>query len=149
MKIVELADNSKVKIKAGVIPFIRTKQGIKMMFMTPSNPKFGGDSPCIAKGGVGHGENIKSAAFREAGEELGLRSSNFLNKPFFVGKNKIDGMKNQYELHIYSVEVKNIKDFGQHDYEVGRIDWLTLDEYKRVGRSSQLNFVQAVVNNAK
>jgi 8-oxo-dGTP pyrophosphatase MutT (NUDIX family) len=132
------------RVKAGVVPFVKEGEEVRMMFMTPSDPAYGGDKPGIAKGGLEAGEDIEAGAMREAEEELGLRSSNFAGKPFLAVKGKLQGYTESYDFYVFAVQVKNTKDFGPHDYEVGKIDWLTLDEYKRVGRTSQLEFVQAV-----
>ena len=52
MKINELALTS----KAGVIPYYFNEQGnLMMMFMTPSNPAYGGNLYQIAKGRVDQG----------------------------------------------------------------------------------------------
>lgn len=134
------------RVKAGVVPFIRANGEVRMMFMTPSDPAYGGDKPCIAKGGLEAGEDIEAGAMREAAEELGLKSSNFAGKPFLAIKGQLHGLVEAYDFYVFAVEVKNAKDFNPHDYEVGKIDWLTLDEYKRVGRTSQLDFVKAVAS---
>ena len=68
----------------GLIPWTVYHDSIIMMFMMPSDPKFGGSNYQIAKGRKESGETDLEAAIREASEELGLKPSNIesINKEF-------------------------------------------------------------------
>ena len=63
----------KLVYRAGTIPYhIDESSTIRMLFMKPSDSTFGGDAYQIGKGRVEDGEDHRSAALREAKEELGL-----------------------------------------------------------------------------
>jgi len=138
-----------VKVKGGMIPFVIDNGNLKMMFAISSDPAYGGPNPGIAKGHLDPNEDFLRGATREAEEELGLKSSNFAGQPFLVAAQKITGLAAAYMLHVFAVQVKSQTDFNPHDYEVGGVKWMTLDEYKRSGRRSQLAFVQALANKLK
>jgi 8-oxo-dGTP pyrophosphatase MutT (NUDIX family) len=65
--------------RAGTIPYIVDNNEILMMFMKPSNVEYGGDRFQIAKGRIEDGEDTKTAALREAREELGMFLSNIVS----------------------------------------------------------------------
>lgn len=118
----------KVK-RAGVVPFYKNKNGeVMMMFMMPSDAKYGGKVFQIAKGKVDEGENPLQAAVREANEELGLREGNikWLRKcGLFLNTH-----------HIYIVEVNSMDDssFDKPHFETGETIWMTEEEFMDAGR---------------
>lgn len=144
MHVIQLLESSDIA-KAGIIPFIRTERGIEMLFMRSSNAKFGGTALMIAKGHVDDGETPEQAAVREGGEELGLIPSNFAQPPFIVCDQRVRGLATTYIMRIMAVEVKSKEDFGSFDHETAETVWLTGEEYAKVGRKSQLVFVQALL----
>lgn len=131
------------KHKAGIVPYVINEQGdVEMMFMVPSDPKYGGTRPQIAKGSVDKGETIIEAAIREGEEELGLKRSNFGYYPVSIGSFRTK----DYTLHLFTVEVKSRSNFDQPHFETERTEWLTLEEFRTRGRESQLEFVDFLVS---
>ncbi|HET8688270.1 MAG TPA: NUDIX domain-containing protein [Methanosarcina sp.] len=134
--------------KAGVIPYFVKDEEIYMMFMVPSNPKFGGSSPQIAKGRVEDGENIQEAALREAEEELGLRLNN-IESVIHVTTQILTGFDETYNFTLFAAKVSDPDNFGATDHEVGGRFWLTFDEFLQKGRSTQKSLVQLAYNKIK
>lgn len=121
--------------KAGCIPFYRDNQGIiRMYFMTPSDSKFGGDRPQIAKGTVDEGDTVKITAIKEAVEELGLREVNIKHK-IYCGR--VSGW-----LYLYLVEIEDPTAFDKPDYETGSTHWMTLPQFEDRGRTMHAEIVR-------
>jgi len=57
--------------RAGLLPYYIKDNEIYIAFMVPSNPKFGGDKPQIAKGHIEPGYTAIETAIKEGHEELG------------------------------------------------------------------------------
>lgn len=131
-----------IQDRAGLVPYIIDEDGeIEMMFYIPSD---GGFKFQIAKGRVDYGESPQEAAIREAEEEIGLDRNNIKNI-MLVSEKKLTGSEGyEYILHLYAVEVKNKKDFNQFEHETKETGWLTIGEYTRYGRGSQLKLVNKV-----
>ena len=105
-----------------------------MLFMRPSDPKFGGPHWQIAKGNIDAGETPEQAAKREGHEELGLRANNIDHFwPVGVVKN----------VKIYACEVYNMKDFDKPHFETGDTQWMTAEEFDQVGRDIHKTIVKA------
>lgn len=128
-------------VRTGLIPYYYDSNGtLRMYFMTPSDPKYGGPDPQIAKGQIDKGENKKEAAIREAEEELGLVQDNiksifkaFNGKPF----------------NVYAALIDDPKNFTKPHFETGSTHWFTLDEFEKVGRDFQKSIVTHVVAKIK
>ncbi len=123
--------------RAGVIPFYVKDNKIIMLFMRPSIEKFGGKCFQIAKGHVEKDESNEDAAFREANEELGLFKGNITNKHDlgnFLGRTR-----------IYLAEIKDSNMFGDHDEETGAVKWMSIEEFKSIGRELHYPIVKAAV----
>lgn len=128
--------------RAGSIPFfIDGDGGFVMLFMKPSDPKFGGSEFQIAKGRVESGENTLEAALRETEEELGLNLSN-------VKWVKKCGVFLDTH-HIFILEVNNMGDFSDTTFETGDTAWLTEEEFSSIGRKLHRPIVKACVNEFK
>ena len=141
MKLFEIATPLE---KAGMIPYIHGPDGPIFYFMIPSDSRFGGPQPGIAKGRVDKGETILAAAFRETKEELGLRLNNIIqNTVQLAWKGKVEGKKEAYNLTVYICEVKNKKDFKKPDHEVDDRVWMTAKEFAKRGRQSQVKIINA------
>jgi len=135
------ANEFDLKQKAGVIPYYINEEGKPvMMFMVPSNPKYGGSQFQIAKGRVEPGENLQQGAVREAEEELGLIESN-IKQIKSLGTSTLTGLDETYLLTVFIAEIKNPTHFGQPHYETGKREWLTLEQFRSVGRANQLPVV--------
>lgn len=124
---------------AGIIPF--SIDGA-CLFMFSSNPDFGGDKPSIAKGRIDKGEIPEETAIREGEEELGLKTSNFINEPFLIYSGKVTGLKRTYHIDVYAVLIENKKDFNEPHYETKSTHWMTREEYNEKGRKSQQKIVE-------
>ena len=127
MLVKEIANNKPTIKRSGLIPFVVEDGEIKMMFMVPSNPAFGGNQFQIAKGRLEPDLTPLANAIKEATEELGLKEPNMVGEPFHVG----DFMRG---IAIFAVEVKDKNDFGPFTYETGKVGWLSKDEFVKVGR---------------
>lgn len=130
--------------RAGVVPFYVTDDGDhRMMFMKPSDAKYGGGEFQLAKGKVDPGENPLEAGVREANEELGLRESNikWLEK---VGVFLVTH-------HIYIVEVYSMdgSDFDKVTFETGDVSWMSEDEFMSTGRKLHAPIVKACATQFK
>lgn len=131
--------------KAGFIPYIFEDGKLLMMFMTPSDPNFGGDRPSIAKGNIDEGENELEAALREAHEELGLREKNLIDSTIqLMWKNMATGMQGDYSFSIFAGEVKNRVNFATPHYETKCVSWLTIEDFISEGRPGQVAIVEEV-----
>lgn len=121
--------------RAGVIPYYIKDNNIEMLFMKPSDPKFGGSDFQIAKGKKEDGESDEDAAFREASEELGLFKGNIIDKHDlgnFLGRTR-----------IYIAEIKDKDMFGDPHFETGEVKWMTPEEFDKEGRTLHRPIVKA------
>jgi hypothetical protein len=123
--------------RSGVIPYIIEEGQIKLLFMMPSCPKFGGDQFQIAKGKQEDDESALEAGLREASEELGL----------FVGN-----VTETYDLGTFmgrtTIHVAKIKDkdmFGDPHFETKSVRWMTPEEFEAEGRDLHKPVVKAAV----
>lgn len=127
--------NDKKVYRAGTIPYIVEDGIIKMMFMRPSDPEYGGDKFQIAKGKVEDGESTMDAALREAKEELGLFIGNVIATEevgVFMGRTT-----------VYAAKVKDRNMFGEPSFETSDTAWLSLTEFADIGRELHYHVVQA------
>jgi 8-oxo-dGTP pyrophosphatase MutT (NUDIX family) len=126
---------SKKVNRAGVIPYIIENNQIKMMFMKPSLPKFGGDCFQIAKGKQEDKETPLEAGLREASEELGMFQGNILETydlGTFMGRTS-----------IYVVKIKDKKMFGDPNFETSEVKWMTAEQFDAVGRELHKPIIKA------
>lgn len=112
--------------RAGVIPYIIEQDEIKMMFMKPSNPHYGGDQYQVAKGKQEQGETEEETAFREASEELGLFEGNI------TAKHTLGKFLGRTTVFLAKIEDKTM--FGDPCDETGSTQWMTPDQFKTEGR---------------
>jgi 8-oxo-dGTP pyrophosphatase MutT (NUDIX family) len=124
-------------LRAGIIPFYKDKNDkIIMLFMKPSNKKFGGNKFQIAKGKIDKGENPLESAIREAKEELGLIENNikWIKKAGIYLDNH----------HIFIAEVinNNSTNFNTPHYETGDTKWMQLDEFMVIGRELHIPIIK-------
>lgn len=113
--------------RAAIIPYTFGEDGnLIMMFMQPSDSRYGGDAFQLAKGHVDPGEDPETAAIREGGEELGLKPDNILSI-FHLGRYL------KY-TDVYCCEIRDRSDFGEFEDETGAVAWMTVDEFAEVGR---------------
>ena len=129
--------------KAGVIPYyIDKEENVKMLFMVPSDPKYGESHYQIAKGMLDNEDSdIFQSALRGGKEELGLKGSN-VRKFYFGCVSKIK----EYELHVYVADIINPNDFNETDYEVKETKWLSIEEDFLMIREVQQLTVEYIYN---
>lgn len=121
--------------RAGVIPYIIENNKIKMMFMLPSDPKYGTNFFQIAKGKQEKDETLEEAALREAGEEIGLFEGNIkelYDLGTFMGRTS-----------IYIAKIKDKKLFGDPSFETAEVKWMTAEEFDEIGRKLHKPIVKA------
>ena len=124
--------------RGGVIPYHFDDSGdIKMLFMKPSNAKYGGSAWQIAKGKVEDGEDAETGAFREAEEELGLFVPNTTNKK------KLGVFLGRMTVYIAEVIDPSPSKFGDFTDETEATRWMTLDEFAEEGRDLHKPVVKA------
>jgi 8-oxo-dGTP pyrophosphatase MutT (NUDIX family) len=127
----------KIIYRAGVIPYIIEDGEVKMLFMRPSDGKYGGDVFQLAKGKFEEGETAEEAGLREASEELGLFSGN---------------VEQLTELGVFMVRttvfVAKIKDkdhFGEPHFETKEVKWMTAKEFQNTGRDLHKPIIKAAI----
>lgn len=147
MKIKELKTK---QFKAGIIPFyIEGNDIVRMLFMIPSDPRYGGNSPQIAKGIVEPNEVESSkfleSALREGHEELGLKIKNIKNvNQIWNRPHPIK--KPTFKFIVFSAEIKNPHDFGPFHYETGETRWLNNKNFKKSLRKDHIEIVEELLN---
>jgi len=127
--------------RAGIIPYYKDEktQQIVMMFMRPSDPKFGGDRLQIAKGKIDPGEATLAAALREGNEELGLREKNISHLELlgqYLGRTSV---------FVCKVRTTDPALFDSPMFETGETKWLTLDEFLEQGKDLHFPIVKAAI----
>ncbi len=132
-----------MKEKAGFIPYYKNLNGnYSMMFMIPSDFKYGGPSPQIIKGQVDNNESSLAAAIREAQEEGGLKFSNLIKDTIQVGWNGLFTNKSEScSVTVYIGEIKDKKDFNKPCFETGSLRWFNNEQFKKYGRKTQREIV--------
>ena len=121
--------------RAGLIPYFIGDDDIEMLFMKPSDPKYGGSEFQIAKGKLDPGESAEEAATREASEELGLFRKN-LKSIHPLGK-----FLGRTTIYVAEIEDKDL--FGDPHFETGDTKWMTLDEFLKSGRPLHKPIIKA------
>ena len=126
--------------RAAVIPYFVTEDGsVLMMFMSPSDSKYGGSDPQLAKGKVDpEDESIQDTAFRETHEELGLRKSN-IHKDSVKFYGTILG-----NTDLFYCRVIDQTSFDEPHYETEKTFWLTNEEFGLQGRPLHIDIVNEV-----
>jgi len=125
--------------RGGVIPYYIENDEVKMMFMQPSNGKYGGSDFQIAKGKIDKGEEIEDGAFREAEEELGLFLPNTRNRK------KLGTFLGRMTVYIVEVIDPSPGKFGDPVKETAAVKWMTPKEFNAEGRSLHRPIIKAAV----
>jgi len=107
--------------RAGIIPFYIENNKVFVYLMIPSNKRFGGTQPQIAKGCKDGDETPWETATREAYEEIGLMESNLKGDSITLvdSKNKIT---------IFANEIYSLADFDEFGPETAGTVILQLTE---------------------
>lgn len=147
------------KTRAGMVPYYFDHNGnLRMMFMTPTDPSYGGDHPQVAKGAAESGLSLVDNAWKEGNEELGLRKDNTIGEPHKLGVIDYSSVESGYPgpLHVFGVQVRNpdnndreawddfedIKTAGGQVVETGKTDWMTPEEFQEHGTEGFKGFVK-------
>jgi 8-oxo-dGTP pyrophosphatase MutT (NUDIX family) len=135
--------------KAACIPYYRDGNELKMLFMKPSDPKFGGTNFQCCKGNIDPGYSSEQTAIKEAEEELGLTEDNTknLNFMFYDTLNYCDGRC--CIIYVYSVEVIDPDKLKPFHYETGSVKWMNIKEISEELRFIQRSLVYRVYNRIK
>ena len=123
--------------RSGVIPYIIENGEIKMLFMMPSDPKFGGEQFQIAKGKHEEGDTAIEAGLREASEELGLFIGN-ISEAYDLGT-----FLGRTTIHVVKIKDKNL--FGDPHFETKEVRWMSPDEFQTEGRDLHKPVIKAAV----
>lgn len=125
------------KVRAGCIPYYIFDSTVFMLFMIPSDPKYGGDKPQIAKGAVEeHETDFKEAAIREAEEELGLIKSNTFD--VFKTYAHIQPTKTGVsEFYVFACKILTKENFIDPHFETKETVWLNEYQIKENIRRDQ------------
>ncbi len=125
--------------RAGLIPAFRDADGeLHMLFMKPSDTKYGGSDYQIAKGRIEPGEESYETAIREAGEELGLRTDNMIDVyecGRWLGR-----------TFFYVALIADKEDFGEFHFETASTKWMTPMEFAKNGRDIHREVVRHATN---
>lgn len=128
-------------VKAGVLPYyIDEEQNVYVQLMVPSNAKYGGKSPQLAKGHVEENCDIEVEAFREGTEELGLIFDNILQYQK-IGEFYFD-YKKDYFLHVYMVEIIDKNNYIEHSTETKSAEFYLIEEAEKKIRKDQRRIIQ-------
>lgn len=128
--------SKKVK-RSGVIPYIVEDKQIKLLFMKPSDAKYGGDVFQIAKGKHEEDETALEAGLREAGEELGLFEGNV------DSIHDLGTMLGRTTIFVAKIKDKDL--FGDPCDETEETKWMTPEEFYEAGRELHIPVVKAAV----
>lgn len=127
--------------RASMIPFFIDEEGkIEMMFMIPSDQRWAGSAPQMAKGRIEDEETHEETAIREAREELGLINGNIEHTHYFgvfLGR-----------THVYACRVHDKDRFGMYSQETDDVVWMTEDEFRISGRDIHQDVVSMVADYA-
>ncbi len=127
--------------RSGVLPYYIEDGDIKIMFMKPSNAKYGGAEFQMAKGKHEPGESAKEAGMREANEELGLFKGNVehtKNLGVFLGRTT-----------VFVCKIKDPDMFGDCCDETDETKWMTPEEFQKEGRDLHKPVIKAAVRYIK
>jgi len=124
--------------RAGLIPYIIENGNIQMLFMKPSDSKFGGNQYQVAKGKREEGETNKEAAIREGGEELGFTNLNadgqIMSLGNFLGR-----------TFVFVVKVKSKNLFTETDFETDSTKWMTETDFLKDGRDLHNHIIKSAI----
>lgn len=122
--------------RAGVIPYIINRESgeVRMLFMRPSDERFGGPCYQVAKGVIDPGDlSPKHAALREGHEELGLLGGNIIDVDHLGLYLKV--------IDIYIAQVRDETSFDDFGEETGSIRWMNADQFALYGRDIHVAIV--------
>lgn len=136
-------------IRAGIVPFFYQYNTLVMYFMVPSNAKFGGPDPQIAKGVLDDiTEEEERAALREGHEELGLKQSN-IEEIFHAHTQKKETKKGWNKFSIFAAKIIDPCDFDVPGFETEECIWINEHEVSDFVRKDQKILVYNTIRKIK
>ena len=129
------------RAKAGSIVYHRDNDDVKMLFMKPSNPKFGGFHYQLAKGTIDDGFTPEQTAVKESLEELGVIPSNIKSIKYLFTDVIKHSSGRSHALYLYAIELDDRNKMIPFHYETDNIKWLDISEIDTQVRRSQLETV--------
>jgi 8-oxo-dGTP pyrophosphatase MutT (NUDIX family) len=131
---------SKKKIeRSGVLPYYIDNGQIKILFMKPSDPRYGGDKFQMAKGKHEDGESPLEAGIREASEELGLFRGNIEHT------HKLGNFLGRTHVYVCQIKDPSPEQFGDPCFETAETRWMTPEEFQAEGRDLHKPVIKAAV----
>lgn len=101
--------------RSGLVPYYIDGDGsIWFCLMVPSDPKYGGTDPQIAKGILEDDLEFLDNAIKEAQEELGYIHKEHYDIIYF-------GERNNIQIYFVGVDDTNLDEAG---YETGEVVWI-------------------------
>ena len=140
--ITEVGDYVPPSERAGLIPYHTDENGVtRIALMIPSDPRYGGSSPQIAKGGVDPGDTRKSTAQKEGEEELGYihKSSNRL---------KVLWTNKRFSITYYYVQVPDMK-FKKPHFETKEVVWSEINDSLKIVRDMHREVIVRLIGKLK
>lgn len=100
--------------KAAGVPYWFDEHGPVIRLMVPSDARYGGTDPQLAKGQL-DGKSPLETAIEEAEEELG--AIRHLMTPRFFGQYSIQGMDGKYDMAVYLLHYRDPSQWHNPHYE--------------------------------
>jgi len=116
--------------RVGCLPYHFDNNGVlKLLFMKPSDPKYGGSMFQLCKGKIDHkDEPLEETAKREAEEELGLTVNNISNFRFLFSEVAHHASGRKTLIHLFTARVLDPDNLVPFHYETGEIVWYEADK---------------------
>lgn len=105
--------------RSGLIPIYIEYGRVFACCMIPSNPKFGGDKPQMAKGHIENDLEPEENAIKEAQEELGLKVPNI---------HSIHYLGDYTRISCYTCLVHDPEDFDEPHWESDWAGWIDITD---------------------
>lgn len=122
--------------KSACLPFHKENEKIKMLFMRPSNPLYGGTYLQLPKGTIENGYNPEETIKKELEEEVGLVESN-IEHLIFLFKDKLKDCN----VYVYAAQVIDTNALQPFHYETSEVKWLYVNDVKHEVRKSQHSII--------
>lgn len=130
--------------RAGMVPYYIKDETIFMLFMRPSDPKFGTFSYQVCKGKVEENELPMEAALREAEEEIGLKISNICGEVHHIGT-----VLGRTDIYVCKIEDPLNFSSPSTPEEVESTKWMTPEEFQQTGRGLHKPIIRTVIEYIK
>ncbi len=140
--ITEVGDYVPPSERAGLIPYYIDENGTtRIALMIPSDSRYGGSSPQIAKGGVEPGDSRISTAKKEGEEELGN-----VHKP----SNRLKALwtNKKFSITYYCVQVPDMK-FKKPHFETKKVIWPEINDSLKIIRDMHREVVVRLIGKLK